>query len=895
MEEFDEREPYVINRSGDKECAAFGKITDRVRTMTRRLRLRCIDRIKLEKEVISRFKSGMKTTDVDKLVIEACRSYSAQHPDYTALAGGLIIDNLQKVIQIRFVEVYRNLSRPGIPSRFSAGFLALVEKYADVIEERIVYDRDLMNAGFSAATLVRSYLSRDPETEEIAELPQHMYMRVALSIHCMEPSGPYDTPGGVPVRSETRMKYCMEEAFRVYDLLSTKQISHASPTIFNAGTLVTQYASCFKDAPVDTFENIYKVISDTATMSKRAGGVSISLDRVRVSGQIIKSTGGRSSGIDNLIPILQRSQRFANQTHRPGAFAMYLSVFNAGIATFLEMPLPKGPRYEQRDDGRLLKYGIMIPDRFMMAYINETDVYRRIAAGEKVPDEEHEKAGDWYLFSPDDQPYLVDVYDERSLHHPDGPGGSFSTLYDHYVATGNFHSKTKTSVIVKALTKAISLTGNPYMLFKDSINRQNNLAVPSVVKIVQGASGPSAEVTLGTSVIMSNLCTEITIPIRRDAIDPSNDQVAVCTLAAINLQMFVERDLAVSNNGQAHGCRMKWPALIDAVSAAINNLDLIIDLNRSGVAACERSCQYYRPLGLGVMGLADVFHMFGYSYGSKEALELDFTIFMCIYFAAMRQSSLLGAEKGNFTAFADSETAKGFLQPDLAHRNGTLDASWAIKVEEQTAGLITVGMWDELRESCRHHLRNGLVTAVMPTATSSNAVGVNESVEPFTTNMYTRLTLVGETMLLNPHLVRILEQLGLWNDTTCKLLEVSGGSVKTWDGADGMPYLSPELRLRFRTVREIPQTTLVEHSMVRECAISQSQSSNHYWDEVSTKNIMEATIMSFVGGVKTASYYNHAMPANGTMSLVKIDPKATSGPESCALGPGGADCEACSV
>lgn len=881
--ELEDGEPYVVNRKGEREPVMFGKITDRIRNLMSAaygLKLRRVNRVGLEKEVIARFKSGMSTVEIDQLVVDVCRALSSRHPDYSSLAARFLISNLQKRLTTTFAEVYRHLSRNPQRSRIAPGFLQLVEMFADEIEARIDYRRDYRNVGFSAATLMRSYLLRDSETGEIAELPQHMYMRVALAIQCLEPSREDEPPGGVPIREPGLLAYRLEEAFKVYNRLSEKDVSHASPTVFNSGTIMPQMSSCFQAQVDDDLKHLYQVINDTAQMSKSAGGVSITVDRMRAENALIRSSGGKSSGVTKYIRVLDTSQCYANQGgNRPGAFVIYMSPHHDDIFGFLEMPLPKGARYEQRQDGRFLKYAMWMPDRFMITLIEELQVRKRLEAGESVDADVVARAGDWHLFSPDVAPGLESVFDERTIHHPDGPGGSYTDLYNRYVREKRYRRVVKASEIMKEVIRSIGMVGDPYVLYKDHINRQSNLATKEL------------------PVVSSNLCAEVTIPCRSRSGEPEKSLYSVCNLAAVNLSNFVVPDITAPNR-----VRYNFADLIDAAATLANNLDKIIDLNYSPAEPCTRSNQYFRAIGIGVMGLADVFVQFGYEFGSEEAMALDAAIHACIYYGALRQSSILAQTLGSFPAYRGSATAEGLLQPDLCVRDGFLAPGWEARIETATDGLLTPAMWAELRgmvdESRGGCCRNGYVTANMPTATSSNAVGVNECFEPFTTHMYTRKTLAGEFTLLNPHLVQALEKLGLWSESVASLLERSAGSVSSWDGSDGTPNLPEGTRRLFRTAREIDQLKIVAHAASRNPFISQSQSMNSYWREIQTPRLLEFWITGWLSGLKTGSYYSYSAPAAGTQKIGARAQKASA--EAAAPRTGGVcsldgDCQSCSV
>jgi len=852
-------EPYVINRKGEREVMQLGKIGDRIFSLMSPAyggrRLRGINRIKLETQVNSRVmdRSGITTSEIDKTIVDVCRALSAEHGDYAALAARVNISDLQKQQTRSFSETYAWVATRK-RHRLSEGFLRLVRENAEVIDQRIDEQRDYINIGFSAATLMRSYLMRDPENHQvIVETPQYLYMRVALAIHALDP-GP---KGGEPESNPERLQFRLEEAFKVYDDLSNKRISHATPTMINAGTTIPQYSSCFQAEADDDLDNLYQVIKDTAMMSKYAGGVSISLSRVRSEGQLIQSSGSESSGIRPYLGLAMASQKYADQGRtRPGAFAMYLEPWHADVMGFLEAAWPIGAMHDLRENAPTLKYALWVPDLFMRVVASELDARRRAGEGEDVDVME---AGAWYLFSPDDAPGLTEVYDERGRGHPDGGGGAFTDLYTRYVKEGRAKKRILASELLQQVTKTLALTGTPYILFKDAINRQSNLTIPSRLA-PPGGSSPLAEE--GLTIVNSNLCAEITIPCRSREGKPEETLYSVCTIASVNLASLVLNDLTAPER-----VRIDWVALIDAAGTLATNLDLIIDLNLDPAEGCRRSNDLYRPIGIGVMGLADVFVRFSYPFGSVEAIELDRAIHACLYFGAMYQSSERGKRLGNFPHFEKSATARGLLQPDLAAHEGGLPPDWAQRVETTTGGVLTAERWDALREQCRKHLRNGYVTALMPTATSSNAVGVNECFEPYTSHQYARKTNAGEWLLLNPHLVAELSRLKIWTPKTSALLTKTGGSIASWDGQDGRPYVPEPLRKVYTTAREMDQLHIVKHAAARNPFVSQSQSMNCYHQNIRLPELLRIWLTGWKLGLKTGSYYMHSMPAGKTQNL----------------------------
>lgn len=927
----DEPEPgeaHVVTRGGRRERILPGKITDKVNELTGSSYgkiLKKVNAFRIVQEVFTRVKSGMTTREIDDMVVDVCRTFSAKHPEYSVLAARFTVSNLQKSNARSFTEVYEHLARDPKTSRIAPGFLDLLRRpsasgttLGEEIDRRLVYSRDFNNDAFAIQTMMRSYLFRDPATGELAELPQHAYMRVAVATRCLVPSprdakGAEASPGGVPIPDETLLMYALEEAFVMYDLLSRKKVSVATPQMANAGTTIPQLASCYQVTPDDSLESLYTVFKDMAMMSKTGGGVAFCLSRIRAKGDLITSSGGRSQGLGPYVVMQQANQAYANQGgNRKGAFAAYLDATHAELLTFIQLSLPKGELFELRKSADQLKFGLMVPDLLMRILAEELDVQKRVRDGEDVPEEELATAGDWHLFSPGvaKDPMLCDLYDERSIYHPDGPGGSFSDQYYRYIEAGLTSSVVKASVVFSRISEALGLQGIPYMLFKDTINRQSNLATP-------GTRGPNDEIVPGRTITCSNLCTEVIIPNKSTDGKPEEDLYSVCNLGAIPLPNYIEPDLTAPR-----GVRMDFAGIVASSRTIAINLDSVITLCHSPAPACRRSNDFFRAIAIGVIGLFDVFHEFGYACGSPEAIALDVAMHACIYYGACLASIELGAEKGNYGAYAEGKLAQGKLQPDLMVESGYQLPGWEARVEEATGGFLTAEMWGVVREAQRikpdgthGHCRFGYVTADMPTATSSNVIGgMTEGIDPPGALMYTRKTLAGEFVITNRRLVRDLEKLGLWNeDETSPMLEADEGSIQSWDGSGNRPAVPAEVRDLYRTAREIRQENLAVHAGARAMFLSQSQSLNTFWDRIEASKLCKYWLTAWMAGTGTGSYYCHSLSERGTQKT-GVDRKlmgdknkaavpaggdggAAAAAPACAYRPGQApdDCEACSV
>jgi ribonucleoside-diphosphate reductase alpha subunit len=828
---------HVVTRTGKRVPVRFDEITDRNLGLCSGAYGRSLGYVEnllpaITQGVVRRFKNGMTTHDLDMLTAAVCAAQSTRHQDYSDLAARIIVSDLQKRTATSFVETVRRLDAAVNAagrniSRLHPEFVGIAERAAAEIDRRIDCARDFRFTYFGIQTMLRSYLLREAgQDTATVERPQHAYMRVALALCVGQPDrGGHQAP-------EDLFRERLERAFEVYDLLSTQRLTHASPTMFNAGTKHSQLSSCYLLGVDDDLNVLLQVDKDAASISKWAGGIGICLTPMRAKGAPIKSTGGKSSGLPHYIAKLNSGQLYVNQGGlRPGAYALYLETWHADIFTFLEMGRFNGVAVNAPD----LKYALWVNDMFMEAVVEELRVKGALARGEPVDEKAAAAAGNWYLFSPDRAPGLDQVY-----------GDEFRALYRRYVEEKRYERVVKTSAVMTEWFKTVAQKGNPYILFKDHINRKSNLSHYRTIT-------------------NSNLCAEITIPCFHEEGKEDEAEYGTCNLGAIPLASFVVPDARADNPGRV---RVDWQALITAAGVAVRNLDNVIDINFYPVEACRRSNMKHRPVALGVMGLADVLAKFRYAYGSPEARALDRALHAAVYYGAMAASSRLGEERGNFASFEGSAAQRGLIQPDLWVQCGHLDGSWEAEVAGTTGGALAPEDWAGLRARCSKFLRNSYVTADMPTATSSQATGQNECFEPFTSNLYTRKTLAGEFTLLNPHLLAELEALGLWDEEMRRALIASAGSVQ------GIARVPADLRRRYRTARELDQRLLTLHAKARNPFLSQSQSLNYYLGSPDLSGILTVLVLGWQQGLTTGCYYVHTQPAVGSAktSVASIAP-----------------------
>ena len=736
---------FVVKRIGKSESVKFDKITARIEKLCYGLDRRFVNSIDVAKKVIEGLYDGVTTTELDNLAAETAASLTVKHPDYALLASRIAVSNLHKNTTKSFSDTMKVLyectdSKTGkLVPLLADDIWAIIRDNAELLDSTIIYDRDYGFDYFGFKTLEKSYLMK--VDGKVVERPQHMYMRVAVGIH----------------RND------IESAIRTYHLMSERWFTHATPTLFNAGTPKPQMSSCFlltmKD---DSIDGIYDTLKQTAKISQSAGGIGLSIHNIRATGSYIGGTNGTSNGIIPMLRVFNDTARYVDQGggKRKGAFAIYLEPWHADVFEFLDLRKNHG-KDEMR--ARDLFYALWIPDLFM----------KRVEAG-----------GEWSLFCPHEAP---------GLH--EGWGDAFEALYTRYEAEGRARRVVKAQDLWFAILDAQIETGTPYLLYKDSANRKSN------------------QQNLGT-IKSSNLCTEI---IEYTA----TDEVAVCNLASLALPRFVQ-------NGQ-----FDHQKLYEVTYEVTKNLNKIIDHNYYPVEEARNSNLRHRPIGLGVQGLADAFILLRLPFESEGARQLNKEIFETIYFAAMTASKDLAKLDGAYSSFAGSPASKGQFQFDL----------WGVEPGYR---------WDWYRlkdEVIRLGLRNSLLVAPMPTASTSQILGNNECFEPYTSNIYVRRVLSGEFVVVNKHLLKELVELGLWNDDMKNKIIFHNGSIQS---IDEIPRTIKDI---YKTVWEIRQRTIIDMAAERGAYICQSQSLNLFVDTPSASKLTSMHFYGWKKGLKTGMYY----------------------------------------
>ena len=853
---------HVLKRNGDREIVAFDKILARLKTLGKEAGITGVNYTTLVIKIIDQLYDDIPTAKIDELTAQQCAMMAVQHPDYGTLASYIIISNSHKNIPGGFYAAMKSLyeyrdsqgKHSPIISKQVWDFLNEIIDTPrdglaggpgpyfvhDALEQMIECSRDYLIDYFGFKTLERSYLMRVNGT--IVERPQHMWMRVAVGIHCH--------------RTDTRTIYeTLDYIQKTYDAMSQKYMTHATPTLFNAGTPRPQLSSCYLIAMEnDSIDGIFDTLKDCAKISKHAGGIGLHIHNIRASGSHIRGTNGSSNGIVPMLRVYNNTARYIDQGgRRNGSFAIYLEPWHPDIEDFLEMKKNHG---DEEMKGRDLFYALWVPDLFMERV--------RGTGGSDM----------WSYFCPDECPGLADVY-----------GGKFKELYEKYEREGRARKQVKARDLWLKILDSQMETGTPYILFKDAANTKSNQKNIGVIK-------------------SSNLCTEI--------MEYSDEnETAVCNLASIALSRFIRVGAAGSNaissesvvasgsnaissvttdhsvpsgssvvsgsgvvsesNVGEHNLSSNqsnvvpplgggyppesnvvpplgggYPLLdfveLERVTAlVVDNLNQIIDINYYPTEKTRTSNLRHRPIGIGVQGLADVFMMMNIPFHSEEARTLNREIFETIYYAALKASMGLAKRHGAYETFKGSPASEGILQFDM----------WNVDPHEKPLVYRTREYdWNDLKyQIMTHGLRNSLLLAPMPTASTSQILGNNECFEPITSNIYTRRTLAGEFIMVNRYLIRDLIDIGLWNERVKTNIIANQGSVQYIDG------LPEALKLKYKTVWEMPMRHVIDMAADRGAFICQSQSMN-LWVEEPNYNILTSMLFyAWNKGLKTGVYY----------------------------------------
>ena len=765
----------VTKRNGELEEVAFDKILSRVKKLGQEVGIQ-INYQHLVIKIMDQLFDTISTTKIDELLAEQCASMSTLNPDYGTLASRIVVSNHQKNTEQSFSTVmmmlynFKDVHGQNYPL-ISKELYEIILEHGETINTLIDYNRDYLIDYFGFKTLEKSYLMR--LDGQIVERPQHMWMRVSIGIHGSNLTNVKET----------------------YDLMSQKYFTHATPTLFNAGTPRQQLSSCYLIAMEDdSIEGIYNTLKDCALISKYSGGIGLHIHNIRAKNSHIKGTNGKTDGLVPMLRVYNNTARYVNQSgKRNGSFAIYLEPWHADISDFLELRKNHG---DEELKARDLFYALWIPDLFM----------------ERVK----EKAGKWSLFCPHECPGLSDCY-----------GQEFVKLYEKYEKQGKARKTVLARDLWFQILDAQMETGTPYLLYKDAANKKSN------------------QKNLGT-IKSSNLCCEVQ--------QYSDDkETAVCNLASIALPAYVNETTK----------QFDFNKLLEVTKVVTNNLNKVIDINFYPTEKTRVSNFKHRPIGIGVQGLADAFILMDIPFHSEEAKQLNKEIFETIYYGALTRSNELAIErktttninttgvvftedeltklpenlKGSYSSFVGSPASQGILQFDMWQN---------FSGHSQTLGYD----WAALKTSIKNHgLRNSLLVAPMPTASTSQILGYNECFEPITSNIYSRRTMAGEFVLPNKYLMKDLIKMGLWNEQIKNNIVANKGSVQQ------LSILPEHIRNKYKIVWEIPMKHVIDMAADRGVYVCQSQSMNLWMEDPVYNKMTSMHFYAWEKGLKTGIYY----------------------------------------
>ena len=746
-------EMLVTKRDGKQETVSFDKILNRVKKLGEEANIK-INFTTLVIKVIDQLYDGIPSTKIDELLAEQCASMSSIHPDYNILAGRICVSNHHKNTNPLFSEVVSSLysynnKHGGHSPLVSKELYDLVMENSPTFDEVCNYKNDYLMDYFGFKTLERAYLMRIDGN--IVERPQHMWMRVSIGIHGND----------------------FPRIWETYHNMSNKYFTHATPTLFNAGTPHPQLSSCYLIAmEEDSIEGIYNTLKDCALISKWAGGIGLHIHNIRASGSHINGTNGKSNGIVPMLRVFNNTAKYVDQGggKRNGSFAIYLEPWHADVEIFLQMRKNHG---DEELKARDLFYALWIPDLFMQRVKSD---------------------GNWTLMCPDECPGLSDVYGEQ-----------FVELYEKYEKGSRGRKTVKARELWFQIMDAQMETGTPYLLYKDACNKKSNQQNVGTIK-------------------SSNLCSEI--------VQYSDSQeTAVCNLASVALPSFV----AYQDDEE------KTPFIdyekMHAITRTITyNLNRIIDINYYPTEKTRRSNMRHRPIGIGVQGLADLFLMMNVPFQSEAAKDINKKVFETIYHAALEESCELASRLGPYETFDGSPASQGKLQFDLWNVDPSL-------IEARYD-------WNALKDRIvKEGLRNSLLLAPMPTASTSQILGFNECIEPITSNIYNRRTIAGEFILTNKYLMNDLIKLDLWNEKIKNSIIANNGSIQH------ISIIPDHIREKYKTVWEIPMRHLIDMAADRGVFICQSQSLNLWIEDPNYSTLTSMHFYTWSKGLKTGIYY----------------------------------------
>ena len=904
-------EMYVIKRCGNSEIVSFDKILKRIKLIGISNNIN-INFTLLTMKVIEQLYNNIETKLIDELTAQQCASMASVHPSYNKLGSAIIISNLHKQTKDSFSEVMNdiynfkdinNIHKPILNDEF----IKIVNSNKEYFDSLIVKNNDYLYDYFGFKTLEKSYLIR--LNNIVVERPQYLLLRVAIAIH----------------------KNNLDLVKETYNMMSEKWFTHATPTLFNAGTQHQQLSSCYLLAMEDdSVDGIYNTLKECANISKWSGGIGLHIHNIRSKGSHIRGTNGKSNGIIPMLKVFNNTATYIDQGggKRNGSFAIYLEPHHADIEGFLDLKKNHGDESLRARD---LFYALWLSDYFMECVQNNLD---------------------WYLFCPDQTPDLSDLY-----------GENYKNRYTEYVKEKKYKKILKARYLWSLILDAQMETGTPYLLFKDSANFKSNqknlgtikssnlcceileysdkdqtavcnLASIALNKCVINTPSPFMEPLLVYSKNNCKWCVLLKILLKRKNVEfeeiilsEDNIKIKMEELGFKTLPQVMYNDELIGGFTDLHNIlqnQFDFEKLHKITKIVTNNLNNIIDINYYPDVKTKRSNLLHRPIGIGVQGLADTFMMMDLPFCSIKAKELNKNIFETIYHAALEQSLEISKSRnkdmnylideyklgnwsfkentdicqdyiiynrseasiamsimkdndterllnkirplkneiekftnlyntGAYSSFEGSPSSKGILQFDLWNKNPSNRYKW-----------------DYLKEQIKNYgIRNSLLVAPMPTASTSQILGNNECFEPITSNIYTRRTLAGEFVVINKYLIEDLIELNMWDEELKNNIILNKGSIQH------IQEIPEFIKEKYKIVWEMPMKEIINMSADRGAYICQSQSLNLWVEDPDPKILTTIHLYTWKSGLKTGIYYLRRKPRHQVQQFT-INPELKS-------------------
>ena len=874
---------YVTKRDGKLEKIELSKIEQRLNYLCSDEEKDLISICSIAVDASQSIYDKISTIELDNVCAQICASRASKHPFYNILGGRVLITNLHKETLNNFSDKIKYI-HANDKTYLKPSFVKFIKNNAHILDTFMDYSRDLTIDYFAFMTLQKSYLVKI--NDKIVERPQDMYMKVAIALHCEDVISIEDILANIK---------------RTYDYMTLGYFTHATPTLFNAGLRSGNLASCFLLYVLDSLKDHFKVLGDSGEISKYAGGIGIPFSEVRSKNSFIKSTKGITSGLVPLLKLFNDTARYVNQSgRRNGSIAAYLEPWHADIVDFLELRLADGIEELRTRD---LFLALWVPDRLMQAVENKEDwylmspdecpglidaygdefnklyqsyidqkKYREVIPAEtlwkKILKSQFETGMPYILFKDtinkySNQKNLGTVKSSNLCVAPetkiltDKGYLEISKLKDQKVNVWN--GKEFSEVEVKQtgenqkLIKVITSDGNelectPYHKFHienkiiEAKDLKQNMKLiewldPNTNKIYDNIyivdiidenrydntycfNEPKNHTGIFNGIIAGN-CAEIV-----EVTGP--DRYSVCNLASIAVNKFYE------NN------EYNYAKLHEVVKQIVYNINRVIDITYYPTPECKKTNLSDRPMGIGIQGIADLFHMMRLSYASTEAINVEQNILETMYHASLEGSYELAKKYGKYHYFDGSDLSKGIFHFEYYNTKPRIYSDW----DNLKKNIIEFGV------------RNSLMIALMPTASTSQILGNNECFEPMTSNIYTRRTSAGEFIIVNKYLIKELSDLGVWTEEMREQLIIHNGSVQDING------LSDDIKERYKTVWEIKMKDVINHAIARQAYIDQSQSMNLFMPVNDANKLTSALMYGWKNGLKTGMYYLRTLPAS---------------------------------